>query len=283
MSVGHGDILLSHLRQVVADYTGHRLSDRELLRRFAMQQDQTAFTTLVHRHGPMVLRVAQGILHHHQDAEDVFQATFLILARKSASNRWQESVAQWLPRVAYHLALKTREAAWQRRAHEVRASREEPANPQSEMTLREAQSLLDQELNRLPEKYRSPLVLWHLEGRTQDETAQQLGWSKATTRRRLEQGRNLLRMRLLRRGFTLGGAMTTLVMAPNLAPAVVPMPLVATTIKAALGLAQGKSLAGTVSAQVAQFVHQGAALGTKLRATIVLLLGLTLTAAGAGV
>src|SRR5712692_7279383 len=106
MSAGHGDILLCHLRQIVADYTGQRLSDRELLRRFAVQQDQTAFTTLVRRHGPMVLRVAQGILHHHQDAEDVFQATFLILARKSASSRWHPSVAQWLHRVAYHLALK---------------------------------------------------------------------------------------------------------------------------------------------------------------------------------
>src|SRR5260370_25497190 len=124
MSAGHPDNLLRHVRQVVADLAGRGLSDRELLRRFATQQDQTAFTILVRRHGPMVLRVAQSILHQLQDAEDVFQATFLILARKSASRRWKESVAQWLHRVAYHLALKAREAAWQRRAHELRAWRE---------------------------------------------------------------------------------------------------------------------------------------------------------------
>jgi RNA polymerase sigma factor (sigma-70 family) len=282
MSAGHADLFLRHLRQVVAEHADRGLSDRELLRRFATLQDQTAFTILVRRHGPMVLRVAQRVLHQQQDSEDVFQASFLILARKAASGRWHESVAHWLHGVAYHLALKARAAALQRQAHESRASRRAPANPQAEMTLREAQALLDEELNRLPEKFRAPLVIWHLQGRTQDETARQLGWTKATTRRRLEQGRNLLRTRLARRGFNLGAAMTTLVMAQNIAPAVVATPLVTLTVRAALGLAQGKTLACAASVQVACLAKEGAVLGTNLKATVVLLLGVTVMAAGAG-
>src|SRR5262249_8005060 len=142
-------------------------------------------------------------LHHEQDAEDAFQATFLTLARKAATIRKQDSVGSWLHGVAVHLALQAKTAAARRQLFEKQTLARSSRDPLAEISLREAQTVLDEEMARLPEKYRAPLVLCYLEGTTRDEAAQQLGWSLGTLKRRLEQGREMLRGRLARRGLTL--------------------------------------------------------------------------------
>jgi RNA polymerase sigma factor (sigma-70 family) len=150
------NVLLQYLRKLVSEPAMHPLSDRELLQRFAEQRDESAFTTLVRRHGPMVLRLCQRLLLNGHDAEDAFQATFIVLASKAASRHWQPSVASWLYRVAYHLALKAKSAAIRRAVHERRAVDRPTPDPLDTLTGRELLAALDEELTRLPEKYRLP-------------------------------------------------------------------------------------------------------------------------------
>ncbi len=280
MAAGRADILLQHVRNLAAAQTDRELSDRELLRRFDTQQDQMAFAALMQRHGPMVLRVCWGVLHHLQDAEDAFQATFLILARRAASVRWQESVANWLHGVAYHVALKARAAASRRQTHQRPSQQKSPADPQAEITLREAQALLDAELNRLPDQYRVPLVLCYLAGKTQDEAARQLGWSKSTFRRMLDRGRELLQTRLARRGVALSAALSAALLAPRAVPAA----LIGTTLAAALAVTAGKAVTGIVSAAVVGLVEGGlrASLGARLLTTTLLVLAATVVIGSVG-
>src|SRR5438132_4837474 len=169
------NVLLQYLRKLVSEPVMHPLSDRELLQRFAEQRDETAFTTLVRRHGAMVLRLCQRLLQNGHDAEDAFQATFIVLASKAASRHWQPSVASWLHRVAYHVALKARAAALRRAAHERQVADRPIPHPLDTITGRELLAALDEELTRLPDKYRAPLVLCYLEGATRDQAASQLG------------------------------------------------------------------------------------------------------------
>src|SRR5262245_20271141 len=151
-----------------------RLTDRELLQRFAVQGDEIAFATLVRRHGPLVLSVCWRHLRHEQDAEDAFQAAFLVLARKAGSVAWQESVASWLPEVACRVSAEARTRAARRKAREKQVG-QVPEVPVAEARHDELFTALDRELRRLPEKYRAPLLLCYLEGRTRDEAAEQLG------------------------------------------------------------------------------------------------------------
>src|SRR5262249_19336322 len=155
---------------------------------------------LVDRHGPLVLGVGRRVLHDLHAAEDVVQATFLLLARKAASIRKQEAVGSWLYGVAYRLALPAR----QRYTAPATPLQQEQGcrcnDPAAAVTWRELGAVLDEELDRLPQTYRAPLVLCLLEGRTQDEAAAALGWSKGTLRRRFGKGRELLRLRLTARG-----------------------------------------------------------------------------------
>src|SRR5262249_33682846 len=153
--------------------------------------DGAAFAALVSRHGPMVLGVCRRALNNAHDAEDAFQATFLLLARKGESVRSPELVASWLYGAAHRISLKSRRTAARRRAREEAAvPREQPA-PEAGLTLREAQEALDAELARLPEQYRAPLVLCGLEGLARDEAAERLGWTTALVKSRLEQAREL--------------------------------------------------------------------------------------------
>jgi RNA polymerase sigma factor (sigma-70 family) len=205
----HADVLLRYVRQQVAASSPDTNTDRDLIQRFAAVGDETAFDTLVRRHGPMVLRVCRHVLGNVHDAEDAFQATFLVLARKAGALLWRESVAGWLYRVASRVALKARTAACRRRAHESLANGPPPAAPPvGEITLREARALLNEELNRLPDQLRLPLVLCYLEGMTQDQAARQAGWSLSTLQRRLRRGLDLLRGRLQRRGLELAGVLS---------------------------------------------------------------------------
>jgi RNA polymerase sigma factor (sigma-70 family) len=191
--------MLDHLRRLQGIADSAQRSDRELLRAFVANNDQDAFATVVTRHAPLVWGVCRRILGQRQDAEDAFQATILILARRAGSIRWQSSIGGWLHTVAQRLALRARKQADQRRFCEREASR----MPPNDSSLRELAAVVDQELRRLPAKYREPLLLHYLENATAEAAARQLGLSRGTFYNRLTRGRELLRGRLSRQGLSL--------------------------------------------------------------------------------
>jgi RNA polymerase sigma factor (sigma-70 family) len=234
--------VVEQLRKLAAAQADRDCPDHDLLQRFVHHQDSAAFTALVERHGPMVVGVCRRALGHRQDAEDVCQATFLVLARKAATIRQGTALAGWLHKIACCVAANlTRERARRRRrehAHAPRAA-EEPA---AQVSWREVQALLDEELERLPERYRAPLILCYLEGRTRDEAARQLGLSAGTLHGCLERGRHLLRLRLTQRGLTLSAALFATALGTEPAAAALPPALVVSSARAALVLAAGQPL-----------------------------------------
>jgi RNA polymerase sigma factor (sigma-70 family) len=191
------------IRTLVDRQREDRTSDRDLLRRFAARRDEEAFAALFRRHGAMVLGVAARVLGHQADAEDVRQATFLLLARKAGALTWRDSAAGWLYAAAYRLALQARQSARRRRQREAQVKAKPSRDPLADITLRDLQAVLDEELSRLPRKYSAVLILCCLEGKARDEAAGHLGLPVATVKSRLEAGREMLRARLARRGLTL--------------------------------------------------------------------------------
>ena len=242
--------LLHHLRRTLAGAAAD--SDRCLLARFASRRDEAAFAALVSRHGPMVLGVCRRVLGDNPATEDAFQATFLTLARRSASIR-RESVGGWLYGVAHRLALKARADEARRHRHERQAAAQLPHSMTPGHACGELVAVLDEELLRLPERYRLPLLLCYLEGHTQDEAARHLGWSLSTLRRRLDGGRELLRGRLARRGATLSAGLFAVALATEATKAAVP---------AALARATARLAAGTDAARAAVEVLVRGCLGT---------------------
>lgn len=226
------DLILHHLDQLVAGRAALEATDSELLALFANRHDEAAFEALVRRHGSMVLRVAQRVLANREDAQDVFQATFFTLARRAASIRKRGSVAAWLHGVAHRLALKALAAAAERRARQESRPSASLPDPLAELTGRELCDLLDAELHRLPERCRAAWVLCHLEGMTQDEAARQLGVSLATLKRRLEQGRELLCVRLGWRGLSLSAVLSAAAISEATAAVAVPPALLLLAVKA---------------------------------------------------
>jgi RNA polymerase sigma factor (sigma-70 family) len=212
MSRANASAALCHFRRLLAAERGERLSDAELLDRFLSERSEEAFAALVRRHGGLVLGVCRRVLHHPQDAEDVFQATFLVLARKAASLRRGEAVGSWLYRVAYRLALRARAGIDRRRRAESAAPARPAEDPLAGVSWREVQDVLDEELARLPEQFRAPLLLCYLEGMTQEEAAARLGWCKRTLKDRLLRGREFLRRRLARRGLPLGALLSSVLL-----------------------------------------------------------------------
>jgi RNA polymerase sigma factor (sigma-70 family) len=183
-------------------------SDRVLLQRFARQRDEDAFAELVARHGPLVCGVCRRLLHDAALAEDVFQATFLVLAQKAATGNWRAGIGPWLHAVAVRLCRKalSRLPTTPVDPDTLSAVTAHNESPASQLDREDTLRLLDEELARLPETLRHPLVLCYLQGLTRDEAARQLGISLATLKRRLERGRRLLHARLSRRGITLASA-----------------------------------------------------------------------------
>jgi RNA polymerase sigma factor (sigma-70 family) len=183
-------------RIVVSELRG--VPDAELLGRFLSSRDEAAFTAVVCKHGPMVYRVCRGVLRNTADAEDAAQATFLVLAQKASSVRKRDSLPSWLHGVAFRTARKLRAAIVRRRARESLAVA--PGVAAEDLTVREAGEMLHAELEKLPPRYKGPLVLCYLQGKTHDEAAAELGWTVTAFRGRLERARNKLRDGLARRG-----------------------------------------------------------------------------------
>src|SRR5262245_59650170 len=201
------DNLVQRIFALVEPTRGGPDSDGQLLARWVHERDNRAFASLVGRHGALVWRVGRSMLAQPEDAEDVFQATFLVLARKAAALRRHPSIAGWLHQTAHHLALRSRTQAARRQRREETAIARPSADPLEEISVREARAVLGVELERLPRKYREPLLLCLYEGATQDEAAQRLGCSLNTVKRRLERGRELLKHRLARRGLAPASAL----------------------------------------------------------------------------
>jgi RNA polymerase sigma factor (sigma-70 family) len=276
--------VLRHLHRLVPAPAAPEPPDRHLLECFLASGDEAAFAALVRRHGAMVLGVGRRLLHDANAAEDVFQATFLILARNAAAIRKRQALGSWLYGVAYRVAARARGAAASRRRRECCAAAVPPVDPAVEVTWRELGAVLDEELRRLPDRYRAPLVLCFLEGKTQEEAAGALGCGKSTLRRRLEHGRELLRRRLLRRGVALSVGLLAAALSQGPATAAVSAALVAAAIRAALSSRAGPAGAALVSAEVAALV-EGVSTGTALprRTTVAaLVLAVTLLGTGAG-
>jgi RNA polymerase sigma factor (sigma-70 family) len=236
------ELLLQHIQRLAAGDAAAGRSDVELLRRFLSARDEAAFTALVQRHGALVWQVCIAALGRREDAEDVFQATFLVLARKAGSVRKPEALASWLHGVALCLARKLRGRNLRRGAGDSAALDQIAAQPIEDLTWRELRQVLHEELGRLPEKNRLPILLCHLEGQTQDEAARALGWSLGRLRGRLIKGRELLRARLARRG---------------LAPAL-PM-LAAALFSSEAGAAPAESLVQALGKSVAALARHQAA------------------------
>src|SRR5436190_2015036 len=198
------------LTQVIQELRGVALcheaaADGDLLEAFVRNRDEGAFAALVRRHGPMVLGVCRRIVGHAHDAEDAFQATFLVLARRAAAVRPRGQVGNWLYGVARRTALEARKRNARRRTHEqTMRDTHEPARDAADLWS-DLQPLLDAELARLPDKYRTALVLCDLEGRPRKEVARQLGVPEGTLSSRLAAGRKLLAERLRRQGLALSG------------------------------------------------------------------------------
>jgi RNA polymerase sigma factor (sigma-70 family) len=250
MATAQMDPVIRHLRRAVLRHDAR--TDGQLLASFIDNKDEAAFEALVHRHAPMVFGVCRRVVRNHHDAEDAFQATFLVLACKALSVRPRERVANWLHGVALRTALKakTNTAKRRRREKEVTAMPEPEAVPQSPW--RDLQPLLDQELNGLPENYRLPILLCDLGGKTIKEATQQLGWPQGTLATRLARGRKLLAKRLTNRGIVLSAGSLAAVVSPKIARASVPTTLMNSTIQAAAMIAAGQAtVAGVVPAKVA--------------------------------
>jgi RNA polymerase sigma factor (sigma-70 family) len=223
------------------------------------------------------MNVCRRILRHAQDAEDAFQATFLVLAKKAGSLRWHDSVGCWLYGVATRLALRARADGNRRRTREREAASVPPAG---ESNCSELCRILDDEMDRLPDKSRLPLVLCYLEGKTRDQAALQLGWSLRTLERRLEQGRELLRTRLLRRGVTMSAVLLSAALTNHQAQAAITPALALATARAAVHFSIGS---GGVPAAVAALANQGlkAMFMTKVKIAAALMLTALAMVAGA--
>ncbi|HZY88914.1 MAG TPA: sigma-70 family RNA polymerase sigma factor, partial [Gemmataceae bacterium] len=195
--------LLHHLPRLWAAEAARDLTDGELLERFLGRREETAFAILVQRHGPMVLGVCRRVLADVHSAEDAFQAVFLVLARRAAAIRKKDSLASWLHGVARRVALRAQAQAVAQRGRERQVPDVSAADVIDELMWQELRAVLDEEVGALPERYRAAVVLCHLEGKSYDQAARELGWPKSTLASRLGKAHGLLRARLVRRGITL--------------------------------------------------------------------------------
>lgn len=259
----------------------HHRTDSQLLDDFLIGRDEVAFEALLRRHGPMVLGVCRRVLGNQADADDAFQATFLVLLRKAKTLAARERLGNWLHGVAYRTALRARSRQMLRQQKEQQAERPMFVEPAGECDVR---SLLDEELRRLPRKYRLPIVLCHLEGRSRRIVAQQLRLPEGTLSSRLATGRKLLATRLARRGYGVAGATLVAALGDTSARAAVTSGLIRETTQIATLVASGKvTFAGCISAPVAALTEGvvKAMFWTKLKVVAAAVLAVTVVSTGA--
>jgi RNA polymerase sigma factor (sigma-70 family) len=263
MAKGRLTPILRHIHRLAGATSPDALSDGQLLERFVLYREEAAFELLVQRHGPLVWHLCQQVLRHAQDAEDAFQATFLVLARKAGSVRKQESVGSWLYGVASRLARKARVSIERRAARERQAVDMPAPAARGEGSWGEVERIVEEETQRLPAKCREPFVLCYLEGKTNEEAARLLGWPPGTVKTRLAQARELLRKRLARRGLTLSTGLVAAVLAQGGASAV-PAALATATVQAAMGFTDGCAVAAGGCTAKAATLAKAALKGTSL-------------------
>lgn len=252
MPGSHLASILRHLRRVGGFRRNHELLDAGLLERWVAHRDEAAFEVLVWRHGPMVLGVCRRVVGGEHEAEDAFQATFLALVRRAGAIGKREAVGSWLYKVAYRIALKARERVAKQRTGDRRAHCLMANRCDEDLLWRDVRPVLDEELQRLPERYRVPFVLCYLDGKTNEEAARELGCPTGTIVSRLARARERLRRRLIQRGVTLSAGLLTAGLAQQTTAIALPPALVGITIKTAVLGAVGKAVpAGVVSTQVA--------------------------------
>jgi RNA polymerase sigma factor (sigma-70 family) len=289
------DTAFRHLRRLALPEGDGGLSDAQLLERFVRQRDEAAFEVLLWRHGPMVLSLCRRVLNEAHAAEDAFQATFLVFVKKAGSIGKGQAVGSWLYKVAYRVALQARALARKQATHSLptadMAVLAQGGGAAGDLMWSDLRPLLDEEVNRLPEKYRGPIILCDLDGMTHAEAAEELGCPQGTVSVRLMRGRERLRSRLIRRGLALSaGALVTLLGA-NAASAALPSLLVHATVEGARRFAAAKVATATAATAGAISVHavmlaQKTIKGmfmTKLKFAAGALVALGLLATGAGV
>jgi RNA polymerase sigma factor (sigma-70 family) len=244
--------VVEHLRRAVLRQDQAGLSDGQLLGHFIDRRDGAAVAELVRRHGPMVWGICRRVLQNHHEAEDAFQATFLVLVRRAASITPRDMVGNWLYGVAHQTAVKARTMLAKRRTRERQGTAvPEPQAPEQD-AWDDLQLVLDQELSRLPDKFRVAIVLCDLEGKTRKEAARQLGLPEGTVAGRLTRGRALLAKRLTRHGLALTGAALATVLTQRAASASVPPSVMSSALQAITGVAAGQAAtAGVISGNVA--------------------------------
>jgi RNA polymerase sigma-70 factor (ECF subfamily) len=288
MAAGVMNRIVKRLTKAVFSAGATEISDGQLLDHFLARQDEVAFEALVRRHGPMVLGVCRRILGNHHDAEEAFQATFYILVRKADSIVPREMVGNWLYGVAYRTAMKARTVLAKRRdkerplnmlLHEIT-----PAHGMDENLCRDLQEVLDYELHRLPDKYRVPVVLCDLEGKTRQDVARQLGWTEGTLSGRLARARELLTRRLARRGVAVSAGALVVALSPDAATAALPPTLLNSTVQTATLLATGQlaaaALPGSVAALTEGVIQAMWWTKVKIAAAVVLAAGILGTGIG---
>ncbi len=277
MVIGGDGAVLRQLRTLLNVGAVRELTDGQLLERFATGRGEAAelaFAVLVERHGPMVLRVCRGVLADPHDTQDAFQATFLVLVRKARALWVRDSLGPWLHQVAYRTASCARSAAARRRRHErsAAASREEGRSEVGD----ELGRVLHEEIDRLPDRFRTPVILCDLGGRTHEQAARHLGWPIGTVKSRLSRGRDRLRDRLRRRGLDPTAGLLAAAPGPSGPDASIPPALVDSTTGAAVRSLTVKTAVGGSAASLAQGVLRSMTMTRWLKvASALLVLGAT--------
>jgi RNA polymerase sigma factor (sigma-70 family) len=275
---------LQGLRRFAGSTAGAALDDSQLLERFLRQRDEAAFEVLLWRHGPMVLGVCRRLLRHEQEVEDAFQAAFLTLVRKAGSISRRESLAGWLYQVSHRIALAARAGAVRRARLERAAPAHSASGPDPGPLWRDLRGVLDEEIGRLPEKYRLPVVLCHLEGKSCQEAAAEVGCPVGTLTSRLTRACQQLAGRLSRRGVMLPAGALTAALSAEAATASLPPELVAATMRLLqAGAAGGLTAAGVSGSAITLMEGVVRAMWlTKLKLTAAVVLSLGMLAGGTG-
>ncbi len=285
MATGQLSVAIQHLRRAMLRKDGAELTDAQLLQDYLSRRDEAALAAIVGRHGPMVWSVCRRVLSNYHDAEDAFQATFLVLVRRAASIASPELLANWLYGVAHQTARKARATVAKRKGRERQvAQMPEPAVVEQHLR-NDLLPLLDQELSRLPDSYRVVIVLCDLEGKTRKEAARHLGLPEGTIASRLARARALLAKRITQRGITLSGGALAAILWQNVASAGIPALVASNTIKVANLLAAGQTTTALISGKVAALtegVLQVMFLNKLRSATCVLLMLATIGLAASG-